>query len=154
MVLWIGYLQWQARTLLTTAIAAPNLPGQMKGEAYLDRARADVAANDLGAARGDMDQALALVPADPVAWLLSATLARRMGDQARATTDIKQAETRAPDSPEVLFEAGNIAAAGGDMIDARAQWTRAVAVAPTGDIAQQARAELAATQDGAPKPER
>jgi tetratricopeptide (TPR) repeat protein len=134
-----------ARKALSTAIAAPDLPDQMKGEAYLDRARADVAAEDLGAARGDLDVALKLVPDDPVAWLLSATLARRMNDQARAATDIKGAETRAPNAPEVFFEAGNIAAAGGDMADARTQWSHAIAVAPDSDIAQQAQAELATT---------
>jgi tetratricopeptide (TPR) repeat protein len=135
----------QARTLLSTAIAAPNLSDQMKGEAYLDRARAGVAANDVAAARVDMDAALKLVPADPVAWLLSATLARRMNDQTRAATDIKEAQTRAPASADVLFEAGNIAAAGGDRPGARALWSQAAAAEPDSDAAKQAHAELAAT---------
>jgi len=134
-----------ARALLSTAIAAPNLSDQMKGEAYLDRARAGVAANDLGSARGDMDAALKLVPADPMAWLLSATLARRMNDQARAATDIKEAQTRAPEEADILFEAGNIAAAGGDMPGARALWQHAAAAEPGSDAAQRAHAELAAT---------
>jgi len=138
-----------ARKALSTALDAPGLPDQMKGEAYLDRARADVAATDLAAARGDLDEALKLVPADPVAWLLSATLARRMDDLTRAANDIKEAATRAPKAPEVLFEAGNIAAASGDMAAARAQWSQAAAIDPDGDIARQAQAELAAT-GGAP----
>lgn len=142
----------QARTMLSTAIASPNFPDQMKGEAYLDRARAGVAANDLGSARGDMDEALKLVPADPMAWLLSATLARRMGDQARAATDIKEAETRAPEEADVLFEAGNIAAAAGDMTGARAQWAHALAAEPGSDAAGRAKAELAAT-GGVPTPQ-
>lgn len=140
----------QARKLLSTAIGAPNLPDQMKGEAYLDRARADVAAEDLGAARGDMDEALKLVPADPVSWLLSATLARRMDDLTRAATDIKEAQTRAPKAPEVFFEAGNIAAASGDVAGARAQWSQAAAADPDSDIAKQAQAELTATAGDQP----
>ncbi len=135
----------QARTLLTTAIATPDFPSQMKGEAYLDRARAGVAANDLPGARADMDEALKLVPADPMAWLLSATLARRMNDQPRAATDIGEAQTRAPDVADILYEAGNIAAAGGDVPGARAQWVKALAAEPESGAAKQARAELAAT---------
>ena len=135
----------QARALLTTAIAAIDAPDQMKGEAYLDRARADVAANDLGSARGDMDAAIKLVPDDPVAWLLSATLARRMDDQPRAAADIQQALTRAPEAADILFEAGNIAAAGGDTPGARVQWAHALAAEPGSDAAQRAKAELAAT---------
>ncbi len=135
----------RARAALSNAIANPALSDPMKGEALLDRARADVAANDLGAARGDMNQALALVPADPMAWLLSATLARRMDDAARAAADIKEAMLRAPNEPDVLYEAGNIAAAAGNMDDARTQWARAVAADPQSDAAKSARAELAAT---------
>jgi tetratricopeptide (TPR) repeat protein len=135
----------KARALLTTAIATPGFAEQMKGEAYLDRARADVAAGDLIAARGDMDEAVKLVPADPMAWLLSATLARRMNDQPRAVADIKEAASRAPDNADILDEAGNIAAAGGDTTAARAQWTRALSTEPGSDAAKQARARLAAS---------
>ncbi|WBO22621.1 tetratricopeptide repeat protein [Sphingomonas abietis] len=140
----------KAREALTTAIASPALSDPLKGEAYLDRARAAVAANDDPAARVDLDQAVKLVPADPMAWLLSATLARRMNDPTRAATDIKEAMTRAPNQADILYEAGNIAGAAGDMSGAREQWTRAATAEPGSDASKRARAELAAT--GAPLP--
>lgn len=143
----------RAHAALSTAIADPALGEQMKGEALLDRARANVAASDLPAARADMNDALALVPADPMAWLLSATLARRMGDGTRASADIKEAILRAPNEADVLYEAGNVAAADGDMDGARAQWARAAAADPQSDAAKSARAELAATgSDAQPHP--
>lgn len=143
----------RARAALSNAIANPALSDPMKGEALLDRARAGVAANDLGAARTDMNQALSLVPGDPMAWLLSATLARRMDDAPRAAADIKEAMLRAPNEPDILYEAGNIAAAAGNMDDARAQWSRAAAADPHSPAADAARAELAATGGPAPKPQ-
>lgn len=141
----------QARAALSNAIANPALSEVMKGEALLDRARAEVAANDLASARTDMNQALALVPDDPMGWLLSATLARRMNDGPRAAADIKEAMMRAPNEPDVLYEAGNVAAANGNMDDARAQWARAAAADPHSDAARAAQAELAATGGAPPK---
>jgi tetratricopeptide (TPR) repeat protein len=138
----------RARTALGNALAVPTMDGQMRGEAYLDRARANVAGGDNAGARLDLNSALTLVPGDPMAWLLSATLARRMGDATRATADIREAETRAPNEPNILFESGNIAASAGDMTAARAAWTRAQAADPTGDVGQSAAAELAASGDG------
>ncbi|MGN6122954.1 MAG: hypothetical protein ACTHOJ_08345 [Sphingomonas oligoaromativorans] len=142
----------RARAALSSALADPALAEQMKGEAYLDRARADVAAGDLPAARTDMNDALALVPADPMAWLLSATLARRMNDGTRAAADIKEAMLRAPNQADILYEAGNIAATNGHIDDARAQWSRAVAADPQSDVAKSARANLDATGESAPRP--
>jgi tetratricopeptide (TPR) repeat protein len=135
----------KAREALSTAIASPLLSDALKGEAYLDRARAAVGAGDSTAARGDLDQAVKLVPADPMAWLLSATLARRMGDTTRARADINEAMLKAPNQSDILYEAGNIAAAAGDMDDARGQWTRAASAEPGSDAAQHAKAELVAT---------
>jgi tetratricopeptide (TPR) repeat protein len=135
----------RAQTALSSAIANPALPGKMKGEALVDRARTHVAANDLPGARADLNDALALVPDDPMAWLLSATLARRMGETTRASDDIKEAMLRAPNEADVLFEAGNIAATNGDMGGARMQWTRATTADPRSDAAASARAELVAS---------
>jgi Tfp pilus assembly protein PilF len=142
----------RARAALSSALADPALAEQMKGEAYLDRARADVAAGDLPAARSDLNDALGLVPADPMAWLLSATLARRMNEGSRAANDIREAMLRAPNEANILYEAGNIAATNGDMDDARVQWSRAAAADPQSDAARSAKAELEATGDTAPKP--
>lgn len=138
----------QARKAIDAALANPALTGELRGEALLDRARADVVAGDDPAARGDLDRALTLVPGDPVAWLLSATLARRMGDAPRAATDIKEARTRAPDEPAILLEAGNIAALAGNMADARLQWGHARDIDPTGEIGRSAAARIAANGGG------
>lgn len=114
-----------ARSALDAALAAGTLTGDQRGEALLDRARALVATGDLVQARVDLDRALTLVPKDSLAWLLSATLARRSGDLARAHKDIAEAEQRAPDAAPVELEAGNIAAMSGDQESAKAAWRRA-----------------------------
>ena len=141
----------RARTLLDRALALPELGGQMRGEALLDRARAGVALGDLVGARTDMDAALAAVPADPMAWLLSATLARRAGDAARAASDIREASARAPNEPSILLEQGTIAAAAGDMPVARIAWARARSIDPAGDAAKVATRALEAS-GGIPPP--
>ena len=123
----------RAREALTRAVALPALTDPMKGEAYLDRARASVAEDKPADARADIDQALTLVPGDPMAWLLSATLARRMDDPARAAKDIAEADRRAPNEPAILLERGTIAAAAGDMAAARTAWTQARAADPASD---------------------
>src|SRR3546814_2681746 len=80
-----------------------------KGELYSDRARALGELGQPDAARADLDRALELVPGDPMGWLLSATLARRQNDIARAALHIAEAEKRAPGDPNIALEAGNIA---------------------------------------------
>src|SRR3546814_5476597 len=65
-------------TYFNAALARGIPDGLEKGEIYLDRARALVAMDKLAEARPDIDKALSEVPKDPLAWLLSATLARRM----------------------------------------------------------------------------
>jgi tetratricopeptide (TPR) repeat protein len=131
----------KAREDLDHALAVPGLAPTLAGEAWVDRARADVALDDMGRARTDMDKGLALVPQDPFAWLLSATLARRQGDLPRAQKDIMVAVKAAADDPAVQLEAGNIAAAGGQMEAARAAWTRAAQIG-AGDPAGKTAAAL------------
>lgn len=133
----------KARTTLDAALAAGTLDGLQRGEAQLDRARALVATNDLKAARVDLDAATTNAPDDPLAWLLSATLARRTGDQARAKTDIAQALRLAPDDASVQLEAGNIAAQAGDEAQAKAAWTEAARIAPTAPAGKSATQALA-----------
>jgi len=132
----------KAYAALNAALASPVLTGQDKGEALLDRARALVAAGQTTAARTDLDAALDDAPKDPLAWLLSATLARRMKDLPRAQGDIARALTLAADDPSVQLEAGNIAALAGDADAAKAAWERAVKLAPASPAGQQARAAL------------
>ncbi|MDB5678460.1 hypothetical protein [Sphingomonas bacterium] len=132
----------KAYAALNTALAGPALTGQDKGEALLDRARSLVAAGAAVAARADLDAALENAPKDPLAWLLSATLARRMKDLPRAQGDIAEALRLASDDPSVQLEAGNIAALAGDADAAKAAWQMAVKLAPASPAGQNARAAL------------
>lgn len=136
----------RARTYLDRALALPTLADPMKGEAWLDRARADVALADPTRARLDLDKGLALVPADPFAWLLSAALARRQGDLPRAAKDIAEAARLASDDASVALEQGNIAGLRGDEVAARAAWTRAAGLAPDAPEGKAAAAALAANR--------
>jgi tetratricopeptide (TPR) repeat protein len=121
----------RARGYLDSALIGGLLQGAEKGEAHLDRARALVLLKQNAAARADFDAALKLVPADPLAWLLSATLARRMEDLPRATKDITEASRLSPDDAQVALEAGNIAILNGSPGASRVAWEAAVKNAPT-----------------------
>jgi tetratricopeptide (TPR) repeat protein len=123
--------------LLTGAVT-----GRASGEAHLDRARAQVALGKLDQARIDLDVALRQVPEDPLAWLLSASLARRMGDLERAGTDIGKAAQLSPDDASVALEAGRIALASGSPDAARVAFEGAIKVQPNSDAAKAAQAEL------------
>ncbi|WP_174297611.1 tetratricopeptide repeat protein, partial [Sphingomonas bacterium] len=102
-----------------------------------------VAAGDPARARGDIDAALATAKDDPLAWLLSATLARRTGDLTRAQGDIIEALRRAPDDASVELERGNVAAARGDATEAQAGWRQAMKVQPLSPAAASAAQALA-----------
>jgi len=138
----------RARGDLDRAIAMPALPVALRGEAWLDRARADVALDDAAAARSDIDEALKLVPADPFGWLLSATLARRQGELARADTDIARAVGLAGGDAAVMLEQGNIAWARGQADAAKAAWTRAAQTDPGSPEGKRAAAALAQATEG------
>ena len=132
----------EAIAAIDTALVSGLLNGPAKGEARLDRARANVAAGDANAARADLDEALKLVPQDPLAWLLSASLARRMGQLERAQVDIAEAAKLSPDDASVALEAGRIALAAGAPAAARIAFQGAVRNQPGSDAAKAARAEL------------
>lgn len=122
----------RAVAALDRALGAQTPPGFARGQALLDRARAKVALGRLPDARTDLDAALVLTPADPLAWLLSATLARRMEDLAMARAHIAEAVKRAPDDASVALEEGVIAALGGRDADARGAFERVRTLAPAG----------------------
>ncbi len=124
------------------ALISGRLSGPAKGEIRLDRARANVLAGDAAGARTDLDEALKLVPDDPLAWLLSASLARRMGDLDRAAADIEQASKRSADDPSVALEAGRIALASNATEAAKVAFQAAVTARPDSDAAKAAQAEL------------
>ena len=132
----------RARAAFDAALATASLTGLALGEAHLDRARALVAAGDMEGARSDIDKALVDAAADPLAWLLSATLARREGDLKRAGKDITEALRRSGDDVMVQFEAGNIAAAAGDEANARTHWSRVIELSPGSPLAESARKAL------------
>jgi tetratricopeptide (TPR) repeat protein len=132
-----------ARTALDRALAGGLVGKFAQGEAYLDRARALVAMKDETGARADLDTALQLVPEDPLAWLLSATLARRMDDLALARRHIAQAASLADDDASVALEQGVIAALSGDDNEARSAFARVGRLAPGTEIARNAESYLA-----------
>lgn len=132
----------KALSALNAALAPATLVGLARGEAELDRARAAVALGDNPSARRDIDRALVDAIDDPLAWLLSATLARRMNDLPRARHDIAETLRRAGDDASAQLEAGNIAALSGDEAAARAAWTRAAQLRPDSDAGRAAMAAL------------
>lgn len=134
------------------ALVSGTLSGPAAGEVRLDRARANVSAGDLTAARTDLNEALRLVPEDPLAWLLSASLARRTGDLERAQVDIAEAARRSPDDATVALEAGRIALAAGAASAARIAFEGAVRNQPGSEAALAAQAELDRLGAGPPPP--
>ena len=134
----------KARKAFDAALAAGQLSPELRGEVHLDRARAGVSMADLSGARADIDQGLKLVPADPMAWYLSAALALREGNMARANADIAKAVQLAPDDSNVLLEAGTIVGTNGDIAAAQAYYERAAKAGPNSDAGRAARAALAA----------
>lgn len=127
------------------ALAHPLPPSLATGEMHLDRARTRVALGDLAGARADLNLAIQLAPADPLTWLLSATLARRQHDLKLAREQIVEAVKRAGKDPSVALEQGVILAlSGGHDNEARAAFARAEKNAPAGSqIAKSAKAYLA-----------
>ncbi len=132
----------KARADLDAALASGTLTGLQRGETQFDRARALVAAGDLESARTDIDLALGLASEDPLIWLASATLARRMDDLPRARKDIAEAYRRSPDDASVYLEIGNIAALGGDENGAKSAWSDAIRIGPNSTAAASARAAM------------
>lgn len=108
-----------------------------------DRARALVAGGRESEAVPVLEQARTLDPQSPYPWLLSATLARRLGDLEAAQGFIATAAQLAPAYPEIGLEAGIIAMLAGDEAAARASWQSVVDLAPNEDAAVSARAYLA-----------
>ena len=115
----------------------------------VDRARALVLLHREGEAATALADARAAQPDDPSTWLLSATLARRMGQLADAQTDIEKAAMLAPTDGEVGLEAGVIAELSGHTDAARKSWQSVVAADPDGAAGRQASAYLAQIADPA-----
>jgi Flp pilus assembly protein TadD len=127
----------RALALLDTAQADAGAAGDihLSGEVAIDRARALVALKREGEAAMALDEARNASPQNPEAWLLSATLSRRMGKLAEAQTQIVEAARLLPIDPEIGLEAGVIAVLSGHEDAARKSWQSVLTVAPQSQAA-------------------
>lgn len=131
-----------ALAALATAHADAAGDAALTGAIDLDKATALVALGRLDEAKTALADARAMVPEDPQAWLLSATLARRQDDLAAAQTLIERAAELDPRDPGIGLEAGVIAALGGRTDAARKSFESVIAAASDGPYAGPARAYL------------
>ena len=133
--------------LLALALAADDAAAT--GDAVLqslvetDRARALVMQGDQGAAEPRLANARTLDPQNALAWLLSATLARRLGKLGEAQGFIETAIALAPGDPETGLEAGVISMLAGREEAASSSWRAVIATDPNGEAAATARGYLA-----------
>lgn len=134
----------QALNDLDGALEGNPASPELRGSIEIDRASALVA---LGK---DADAALALanareeLPGSAQAWLLSATLSRRMNRLAEAQQQIERAATLDPGDPAIGLEAGVIAALSGNDNAAIKSWRSVVSTSP--DSPQAATAKNYITQ--------
>ncbi len=140
-----------ALTALDRALAVATANPE-KADIEVDRARALVALNRSDEAVTALANARTLGPENGTAWLLSATLARRVGRLPDALTYIQTAAALLSREPAVALEAGNIAIAAGDEAAARKQWEQVIAIAPSSRQANTAQAQLAALGATPPPP--
>jgi Flp pilus assembly protein TadD len=82
--------------------------------------------------------ARAALPYNSQAWLLSATLARRLGALDDAQKFIEQAALLKPTDPEIGLEAGVIAVLSGRDDAARKSWDSVIEMAPESQFAETA----------------
>lgn len=120
-------------------LASPALDADIA----LDRARALVALKRDAEAEIALADARTVSPSDPEAWLLSATLARRMGKLAQAQARIERAAELLPIDPDIGLEAGVIAMLSGHEAAARKSWQSVVAARPDSAAATTAKGYLA-----------
>jgi len=123
---------------------------EIAGTIAADRARALVGAGREAEAAEVLTGAQILAPQEAEIWLLSAALARRQGSLNRAREFAGTALALASDNPDILLEAGLIAALSGDDAAARTAWEAVVALDPQAPYAQTARTNLAQLQEEAP----
>ena len=148
----LGFLD---RALNGAATAAGDNPASIspRVEAALRVTRAEALVDlkrDKDAA-ADLTRATTIDPKVADGWLLRATLARRMGDLKLAETSILTAAEQTPDSAEVQYEAGIIAALQGNIDLAKTAWTAAAATDPdsiAGKAAAKALKDAAAAPAG------
>lgn len=118
----------------------------------VDRARALVLQGEAAGAEAALASARTLDAQNAFAWLLSATLSRRLDKLDEAQAQIATAATLAPDYPEIGLEAGVIAVLRGDEDAARRSWQSVLDLEPDGETATIARGYLAQLAEPAPAP--
>ncbi len=141
-----------ALAALDSALKSDGLGNPERGDIEVDRARSLVALKREGDAVAALTDARRYAPENGTAWLLSATLARRLDKLPDALTYIQTAASLLPRDPAVALEAGNIAIAAGDEAAARKQWEQTIAIAPASRQANSAQAQLAALGTAPPAP--
>ncbi len=107
-----------------------------------DLARAMVAQDMPAQALAELEVATSLQPERADAWLLKATLLRRLERLDEAQTAIERASELMPTDAEVGLEAGVIAVLSGREEAARQSWKSVIEIAPDGATADAARAYL------------
>lgn len=144
-----------ALAVLDKALASTAPNNSERADIEVDRARTLVALNRTDDAAKALASARTLGPENGTAWLLSATLARRIEKLPDALAYIQTAAALLARDPSVALEAGNIAIAAGDEAAARKQWEQVIAIAPTSRQANSAQGQLAALSGSptTPKPD-
>lgn len=134
-----------AQVALALAVSDAEASGDtgLQAIARVDLARALVLQGDTARAEADLESARTLDPQSPYAWLLSATLARRLGKLDEAQAYIETAATLAPDYPEIGVEAGVIAMLSGKEAAAKKSWQSVIELDPSGEAGATARGYLA-----------
>ncbi len=112
------------------------------GQIAIDRAIALVALNRVDEAAAALDTARTALPDNAQAWLLSATLSRRLGNFDEAQARIERAAILAPLDTAVGLEAGVIAAMAGRDDAARKSWRSVIDASPGSEAAATAQAYL------------
>ena len=130
--------QFDAATPLAQAAGDAKLASGMQ----IDRARMLVALNRRDEAVAALADARSADPANVQAWLLSATLSRRLERLGEAQQQIQYAATLNPRDPAIGLEAGVIAAMAGRDADARRSFASVIDVAPDSTEAASARKYL------------
>lgn len=146
----------QAALTLLDAAKADALAGNgraLAGDIAIDRARALVALARNDEAAAALAEARAALPRNPQAWLLSATLSRRMGKLDEAQVQIQQAAELMPIDPDIGLEAGVIAVLSGRDEAARKSWQSVIEAAPKSDAAATAKTYIGQLGPEAPPAE-
>ena len=126
--------------------------GPMASIAAIDQARIFVVQGQNDEAIAALNNARRFDPGSGDAWLLSATLMRRLERMDDAQTMIERASEVAPTDPAIALEAGLIAVLNGRDDAARASWNSVIALAPDGAEASTARDYLAQLGEAVPTP--